>query len=158
MQQGTKQVAQIEVVGRWPKEFGKREAVQVAEETLSLLGRLRNGVSLSVSLVSEAEIQRLNRDYRGQNKITDVLSFGMLEGGGFPGSNMVGSEDLGDIIICLKRVKKQSEEIDRPLATELALMVAHGTLHLLGFDHCEAEEEKEMFALQQEVLMRLSYL
>jgi probable rRNA maturation factor len=115
---------------------------------------------IDLSVVSDEEIRRINREHRGIDKVTDVLSFRLSEDETFGALADIGesSEYLGDILICLPQVRRQAREIGRSSATELALMVAHGTLHLLGYDHCDLRDETRMFGLQQETLMRLNYL
>jgi probable rRNA maturation factor len=146
----------VETVGKWPAAFGPKDAVRVARAAAEL-GGFEGVRRLSVSLVGEVRIRELNAAYRHKDKVTDVLSFRLSEDDSFPKGELF-DEDLGDIFVCLAQVKRQAAAIDRPVETELALMVAHGTLHLLGYDHCTVDEEAVMFGLQQEALMRLGYL
>ena len=83
---------------------------------------------------------------------TDVLSFPMDELR--PGSDLVPSPEgvLGDIVVCPQVATKQAETAGHPVINEILLLVTHGMLHLVGFDHAEPEEEKEMFGLQRELL------
>ena len=114
--------------------------------------------SVAVSFVSEKDIRGLNRRWRGIDKPTDVLSFAYGEAG-LPASGKKDESDLlGDIIVCPGRVRKQASAIGREFRQELALVVVHGFLHLLGFDHRNKRQEAVMFRLQQEILMRAGYL
>jgi probable rRNA maturation factor len=97
---------------------------------------------LSVVLTDDATIHTLNRDYRKMDKPTDVLAFAMREGPltGF-------SPDLlGDVVISLETAERQAAEVKRSLEEEVAMLSAHGLLHLLGFDHRDRQEERRMTA------------
>lgn len=86
---------------------------------------------------------------------TDVMSFPMDEltpGGGRPDASPFGAAMLGDIILCPAYDRKQAEMAGHDLAHEMALLTVHGVLHLLGYDHIAPEDEREMFALQNEIL------
>jgi len=107
-------------------------------------------VSLSILLTDDAHIQELNRDYRGYDKPTDVLSFEAHER-----DPETGLMYLGDILISLERAAAQAEQGGHPLLAETQLLVVHGVLHLLGHDHAEAEEKAIMWNDQAEILGRL---
>ena len=107
-------------------------------------------VDLTILLSDDANIQTLNRDYRGYDKPTDVLSFEAHER-----DPETGTLYLGDIIISLERAAAQAEQGGHPLIDETQLLVVHGVLHLLGHDHAEAEEKAEMWRHQAEILARL---
>ncbi|WP_368900652.1 rRNA maturation RNase YbeY [Oceanobacillus oncorhynchi] len=109
---------------------------------------------ISISFVDNEQIQVINRDYRDKDKPTDVISFAMQEmedeeleivGEGLP-------VVLGDIIISIDKAKEQAEEYNHSFERELAFLALHGFLHLLGYDHMNAEDEKEMFQRQDEIL------
>ncbi|HMQ11568.1 MAG TPA: rRNA maturation RNase YbeY [Oligoflexia bacterium] len=103
---------------------------------------------VSVAFVAESTIQQLNLDYRQKNKPTDVLSFEQNE--------IFGKYHcLGDIIICVPVAQAQAQEKSVALPDEIRLLLTHGFLHLLGYDHAEPEEEKIMFALQDELVQKL---
>lgn len=101
--------------------------------------------SVSVVLVGNVKIKKLNRDYRGKNKVTDVLSFGDL-----------GEKDfLGEIVICWPQIKRQAKEYRVGEQEELARMLAHGLLHLKGLDHeRSAKDAKKMFRAQDKLLRK----
>jgi probable rRNA maturation factor len=100
---------------------------------------------LEVSFVDDASIRALNEQWRGKDAATDVLSFAAHEGEAMPGTEHF----LGDVVISLETALRQASELRHPFAHEVAVLVAHGALHLLGFDHelgarearrqCEAE-------------------
>lgn len=99
-----------------------------------------NNAELSCVLCDDPFIQNLNRDYRGKNKPTDVLSFAMNEGEPLSGSPDV----LGDIIVSVETAIRQGEELGHSLLEEVTSLVIHGLLHLLGYDHQLPRDEKKM--------------
>ncbi|MFB5194606.1 rRNA maturation RNase YbeY [Neobacillus sp. KR4-4] len=109
---------------------------------------------VSVTFVSNERIQEINREYRDKDKPTDVISFAMEELGEgeveFVGADM--PRVLGDIIISVPKAIEQAEEYGHSFLRELGFLAVHGFLHLLGYDHMTAEEEKEMFTLQKDIL------
>lgn len=109
---------------------------------------------ISVSIVDNEEIHQINKQFRGIDRPTDVLSFPQLtfEEGERMERNEDGEVVLGDIIISLERAREQAEEYGHSLKREIAFLTAHSMLHLLGYDHMTPEEEKEMFAKQKEIL------
>jgi probable rRNA maturation factor len=109
-------------------------------------------VELSIALVSDAVIRELNRDYRRKDKPTDVLAFPMNDppAGGGPLTAPV-SGLLGDVILSVETARRQAEANSRPLLAELTMLLAHGLLHLLGYDHQTDAEEREMTALTREL-------
>ncbi|MGX7140988.1 rRNA maturation RNase YbeY [Facklamia languida] len=130
------------------------------EEVLQLAGqklKRSDQDELDVTLVDNPTIQTLNRDYRGKDQVTDVLSFALMEGEEpVDWSNLSETVDypthLGDIIIAYQRAVDQAEEYGHSIDRELAFLAVHGFLHLNGYDHQTQEEELEMFRLQEEVL------
>jgi probable rRNA maturation factor len=111
-------------------------------------------LSVGVRFADDAEVQRLNRIYRHKDKTTDVLSFAS----GAVGAGDGGQVDLGDLVISMPQVRRQAKEIGRRPIDELALMLVHGTLHLLGWDHESLADETKMFALQHRVLEKLKVI
>jgi len=105
---------------------------------------------LTVVLSDDARLQKLNRDYLGVDAPTDVLSFPASET-----DPETGARYLGDIIISISRAEAQAKSAGHPLEAEVQLLVVHGVLHLLGYDHAEAEEKTKMWKTQAEVLERL---
>ena len=105
---------------------------------------------LSIVLTDDARLQELNRDYLGIDAPTDVLSF--------PASEMdpdTGVHYIGDILISIPRAQSQADAADHPLESEVQLLVVHGVLHLLGYDHAEPGEKRRMWKAQAETLESL---
>lgn len=109
---------------------------------------------LSVNFVSNKEIQEINRNYRQQNKSTDVISFALQDK--MDDEIDIVGEDLplvlGDIVVSVDKAKEQAEEYDHSLERELGFLTVHGFLHLLGYDHMKKEDEVKMFQRQEEIL------
>lgn len=117
--------------------------------TAALRGR-RDAAELSLRIVGRDEIQQLNRDYRHQDKPTNVLSF--------PFEPPPGMEDLallGDVVICAAVVAEEARAQGKPEQAHWAHMVVHGVLHLLGYDHLDEHEAEVMEALEIEILQGL---
>jgi len=106
--------------------------------------------NVSISFVDNDEIQRLNRDYRGKDAPTDVLSF-ECDGAGmeFPGDEIY---ELGDIVIASDVAVSQAQEYDTTLREEIELLICHGILHLRGMDHVKDDEAAVMEAREDELL------
>ena len=118
----------------------------LADFTLSKLG-IHPDSELSIRLVNEDEITQLHIKWMDLPGPTDVLSFPMDEMK--PNSASNGPGMIGDIVLCPAFAEKNGKQ---SLADELQLLTVHGVLHLLGYDHEELDEEKEMFGLQEEFL------
>ncbi len=105
--------------------------------------------TFSIVFVDNKKIQDLNKNYRGIDKITDVISFAFEDNADIVYNNM---RFLGEIYICIPRMLEQAKEYGHSETRELAFLTCHGLLHLLGYDHQSKEEEKIMFTLQEELL------
>lgn len=124
----------------------------IAMAVNSALGNIGRQGDVTVAIVDDAEIRRMNREYRGIDSPTDVLSFPAHEG------FMLLSEPdafLGDIAISVDRARLQADEYGHSIERELAFLTIHGMLHLLGFDHILKEDEEEMIALQDQILREM---
>ncbi len=105
------------------------------------------------------EIHRINKEYRGVDKPTDVISFAIEEEDPNEIPIILPDEaefeipkNIGDIMVSIDKVKEQAEYLGHSQERELGFLVVHGFLHLNGYDHMQAEDEKEMFGLQREIL------
>ena len=110
------------------------------------------GSILSIVFVGEEEIQDINREFRNKDEVTDVISFAFEDNGNNLPSDI---RILGDIYICIPRMILQAKEYEHSEKRELSFLVVHGLLHLLSYDHMKKEDEKVMFALQDEILKSL---
>jgi len=131
------------------RQITKNFIERLAKEILSFLNK--QNVELSITLTDNESIKSLNKDWRGKDKPTDVLSFPINEKP--PGYNYY---LLGDVVISLPFAKKQAEEIGFSYKEEVLRLLIHGVLHLLGYDHEKSEKEaKVMFNLQDRIFENL---
>ncbi len=135
--------------------FEKYEEIylHLLEKTFNHLGLSCEAI-LSVTLVDNEFIHKMNRDYRQVDRPTDVISFAFLDGDERRNEKLHGQEPviLGDIYISVEKAKSQAEEYGHPIERELSFLFVHGLLHLLGYDHMNKEDEAVMFKLQDEIL------
>jgi rRNA maturation RNase YbeY len=130
------------------KKFPPVELRRIAETLLDLL-RLEQA-ELSIALVGDREMRPLNAKYRRQNKTTDVLSFAVEASP--KGPPLL----LGDVVISVERARCQAKERQHTLKREMATLLIHGVLHLLGYDHERSQRQaKKMFALERKLQDRL---
>lgn len=104
---------------------------------------------ISVVFVTKEKIQEINKQYRSIDQVTDVISFALLEGNYNHYDNIT---TLGDIFICIEKMKEQAIEYNHSESRELAFLSCHGLLHLLGYDHDNEVNEKIMFKKQKQIL------
>ncbi len=124
--------------------------IQLAEHVLKAAGESES--ELSLDLVGDVRIRRLNREYRRQDRITDVLAFptreAVLPGGLSPASGM-----LGDVVICLPTAVRQARESARSIDDELAMLLVHGVLHLCGYDHERSAREAMRMSRRERAIL-----
>lgn len=127
------------------------------EEELTIVKKVLNhgieklgvgDVTFNVIIVDNNYIHKLNKEYRGIDRETDVISFALEDDQTFNLEIRI----LGDIYISIEKAKSQSEEYGHSLLRELCFLAVHGMLHLLGYDHIKKEEEEVMFKLQEDIL------
>ncbi len=143
-------------------EVFNRTRVGVDEEAVArLVARVLQAEGVdnaesSVEFVGERRIRALNAEHRGKDEVTDVLSFPLEEAGEGPGPAVGGLAApprlLGDVVVCARRALRQARADSLPPAFELAVLLVHGTLHLLGYDH---ETDAGQMALRQAELLEL---
>jgi probable rRNA maturation factor len=114
---------------------------------------------LSVTVVSDGEIRELNRDYRGNDKVTDVLSFPQFEDHEELLDDLIYSAEeqdnvtlVGDVVICFDQAARQAEEYGTGMTREMLYLFVHSIMHLFGYDHMEEDEKKIMRAREEKVL------
>lgn len=129
------------------------EIKNLIEKSIAAVLKVENldeNVEVSVSFVGDEEIRELNRDYRGVDKSTDVLSFPMDD------EFIIVSRILGDVIINTRRVMEQAKELGHSNERELSYLTVHSILHLLGYDHMEDEDKREMREREKLAMKELS--
>ncbi|MDQ0218265.1 rRNA maturation RNase YbeY [Peribacillus cavernae] len=135
------------------------EAKQLVEGVLQFAAEhegIEEGSELSVTFVGNDRIREINKEYRGKDAATDVISFAMEELGEDE-IEIVGAKTqrlLGDIIISIERTQEQAEEYGHSFDRELGFLALHGFLHLLGYDHMNESDETKMFTKQKDILNR----
>lgn len=128
----------------------KKDFSAILKRTCDVLN-LNNEYTLSVIFVTPEEIHEINREYRNIDRSTDVISFALHD----DMSNVLLEEEeneLGDIFINVQAISDQAKEYGHSKRREACFLFCHGLLHLLGYDHMEPDEEKEMFHLQDVIL------
>ena len=133
----------------------KEQFKRAVKLTLGTAG-ISSTVELGLVIAGDDTVHKLNRSYRGVDDTTDVLAFALSESSSEGGEPFVSPPDeimhLGEVIISYPQAKRQAEEQRHSIGRELALLVAHGVLHLLGYDHEHPEDEQRMRALEAKVL------
>ena len=125
--------------------FADTKINKIIEKILKKEGKSK--ASFSINFVGESKIKSLNKIYRKKDKVTDVISFALQDD-----KRMGESDELGDVFICPKQVKRQAKEFGVSYKEEMTRILVHGVLHLLGYDHMTSQEEKKMFVLQERLV------
>jgi probable rRNA maturation factor len=124
----------------------------LAQRILTAVGEAKS--ELSVELIGDARIRRLNRKYRKQDRVTDVLAFPIREAilpqGKGPTTNM-----LGDVVISVPTAVRQAREVGRSIDVELATLLIHGVLHLCGYDHERGPREAERMSRREQKILQV---
>lgn len=113
-------------------------------------------IYISVIISNEKYIKEINSKYRNIDSVTDVLSFPMFEQDEIEEAKK-NEEALGDIIVCIPRVESQAKEYGHSFEREFAYMLVHGFYHLMGYDHMNEEEKKEMRAKEENILKKVGF-
>ncbi|MEU6712488.1 rRNA maturation RNase YbeY [Nonomuraea sp. NPDC046802] len=146
----------IEINNESGVEVDEEKLVALAAHVLGEMG-INPLAELSIVVVDENAMSELHEKWMGEPGPTDVLAFPMDElrpGGGARGDSESPADPalLGDVVLCPAVAARQAKEAGHSAADELELLCTHGILHLLGYDHAEPEEHKEMFGLQARLL------
>ena len=134
-------------------DYGYKESYLYLNEVIQMAleeEQIKRAV-FSVIFVDEETIKKINREYRGVDAVTDVISFALEEADAFAPENC---RFLGEIYICIPRMEEQATTYGHSCKRELSFLTVHGILHLLGYDHKTKEEEKCMFSKQEIILNR----
>ena len=120
----------------------KIENLDTLNNYLNFLVKKRNleDAIFNIIFVTSEKIHEINKEYRNVDRVTDVISFALE------------IRMLGDIYICVEKMKEQAELYNHSVLREMCFLTTHGLLHLLGYDHMEEDDEKVMFSLQEELL------
>lgn len=142
----------IDVTNESGAQVDEFEFVTLARHVLDEL-HVHPQAELEVRFITIADMTELNGQWMGEDGPTDVLSFPMDELR--PGTEEEASEEgmLGSVVLCPEVASRQARDAGHSTVEEMLLLTTHGILHLLGFDHAEPEEEREMFALQRHLLL-----
>ena len=146
------------MISNYPEELefspDIEENVRRAAEKVGELYGVENG-EVSVTLTDNAYIHTLNKQYRGIDRPTDVLSFALNESEEPDVADGPDVNVLGDLIISVERAKEQAADYGHSVKREIAFLTVHGMLHLLGYDHMEEADRVEMEAEQRYVMEKL---
>ena len=134
------------------KDSYEEQFIKIIETALEHLN-IEDDIEMSCIIVDDEEIHAINRDYRNIDRSTDVISFALEDNEQFYVEGM--PRTLGDIFISYDHAVAQAEEYGHSIFREMCFLFTHGCLHLLGYDHMNEEDEKEMFGLQKEILDKL---
>lgn len=149
--------AEIEYLDFEKNEEYEKVINKVLEECFITENMQNSKLYISVTLTNPENIRKLNNEYRGIDKETDVLSFPMFEKSEIENVKLLEYEEvLGDIIISISRVQEQAEEYGHSFERELAYMVVHGFYHLMGEDHIEEDDKVIMREKEENILSKLN--
>ena len=141
---------EVTIYNETDEEFTYQDIIEKVVNKAFEIERLKKA-SCSIIIVDNSFIHKLNKEYRGIDRVTDVISFALEDD-----KSMIipdGIRLLGDIYISLDKAEEQAREYGHSLERELCFLAVHGIYHLLGYDHTTKEEEEVMLKKQEEVLM-----
>lgn len=110
---------------------------------------------VNITLTDNDEIKKLNNEFRKIDRETDVLSFPLCENGEYDINYSTGAKLLGDIVISVEKAKEQAAEYGHSFEREISFLTVHSTLHLLGYDHINSEEEEKVMFKKQDDVMKI---
>lgn len=131
----------------------EEDFLKIIETTLDNLS-IEDDIEMSCLLVDDQRIHEINREYRHIDRSTDVISFALEDSEQFYVEGM--ARNIGDIFISVDHAIAQAEEYGHSLRREMCFLFTHGLLHLLGYDHMNETDEKEMFQLQDVILNEIA--
>jgi len=148
----------IQIDKEFRKQLEQEWLQRVVEQSLTIQD-FDSEVELSLVVTGDEMVQRLNQQYRGIEEPTDVLSFALIERRPGDDTSFINPPDgvlhLGEVIISFPQAVRQAEENKQGVKRELDLLIVHGVLHLLGYEHDEPDREQEMRALEEKVLSEI---
>jgi len=134
----------------FPVEQAAKDLLTGLAEQLLKEHEIPEAAEIGIVFVDDAYIAGLNKQYRGVDAPTDVLSFAMLEGLPMPGDEE--EPMLGDVVISLETAQRQAQDFGHSLEREIAYLTVHGVLHLLGYDHQTPPDKEAMRAIEEKAL------
>jgi probable rRNA maturation factor len=138
----------FEIINETNEEITELNEVEKVVEFALKYQSIDNAI-FNIIIVDDETIHKLNKEYRGKDSVTDVISFALEDDDTFVETEY---RILGDIYICLNKARSQAEEYGHSFLREISFLTIHGLLHLLGYDHMEKTEEEVMFKLQEMIL------
>ena len=142
---------ELQIVGDVPEGLDIEPIERVFLALVESLEEPPDGI-IDVMFVDDVRMREANREYAGNDYTTDVLSFNYTEDGAEPIDGV-----LGEMLVSLETAARQAEAAGTTLAEEVALLVLHGSLHILGYDHQNLEEQEHMQVLQRGLIMEAGY-
>jgi len=148
----------IQKYNKFLEEY-KEKINKIIEKALELNDINIRKVYLGIGIVSQDEIQKLNKEHREVDRATDVLSFPMFTEEEFKKLDDVYLDEeelsIGDIVLCLDIIEKQAVEYGTGFNREMLYMITHGICHLLGYDHIEESDKVKMRELEEKILAKI---
>lgn len=142
---------------RWQASDVSDASAMITRAVCAVIDREAPGhpVEIGIRLTNDSEIQSLNRDWRGQDKPTNVLAFALGEDEQLVPADPAQTVPLGDVVVAFETCAREAREESKSIANHLCHLVVHGTLHLLGYDHDVADDAEIMEAAEREILSGL---
>ena len=137
----------FEITNLYNEDIDTKDVEYVLEIAIKKLNL--KDIEFNIIFVDNDYIHKINKEYRGIDRETDVISFALEDDNSFP---IMETKVLGDIYISIDKAKSQAKEYGHSFKRELCFLAVHGFLHINGYDHMEKEDEKIMFGLQEEIL------
>ena len=149
----------VQVFPAYSRRLSKAWLRDVVELALDVRDE-ESPLSISLVVADDETVHSLNRDYRGLDETTDVLAFPLWESRSGEDDDAVGlppeaGDPMGEVVISYPQAARQAREARKSVRAEMALLVVHGVLHLLGYDHADDCEKQRMWAVQDRVLARV---
>ncbi len=140
------------------ENFAENEISEFLDEVVSCssFGKAKNQFEISIILTNDEEIAAFNQEFRGKNGPTNVLSFPSLEPEDFRAGISCAIMPIGEILISFERIQEEAIQQEKKFKDHFLHMLAHGSLHLLGYDHVVEEEAEKMETLEIEILSKFS--
>ena len=140
----------VNLINEFEFTFKEEKIVKKIVKTICKVEKVKGKHVVSIIIVDNQKIHEINKQYRNIDRPTDVISFAAIDG------EETLPEEMGDIFISYEKIMEQAKEYEHSILRELAFLVTHGMYHLLGYDHMNQEDEKIMFAKQENILKSIN--